>query len=187
MAGVPNPPQSSSKPAPSPVEEHTGGIAVADFPAVFDRHASEVLRYAIRCVGRREIAEELTSEAFLKLFAHRDRVDPERAIAWLMACVKNLAIDYWRHTVVERRHTVGAPQPASSMPQPFTGRDFESYLGEASLKAEHRVCLTLHYVHGMERKEISLHTGLTDNQVKSALQYGLRLLRESVLPEGKRS
>jgi DNA-directed RNA polymerase specialized sigma24 family protein len=52
-------------------------------------------------------------------------------------------------------------------------------LEHPSLKPEHRVCLTLHYVHGMENREITSYTGLTANQVKSCLQYGLKLLRKA--------
>jgi DNA-directed RNA polymerase specialized sigma24 family protein len=61
----------------------------------------------------------------------------------------------------------------------------ESFLlHHESLKPEHRVCLELRYRRGMTRTEIAAHTGLTDNQVKSCLQYGLRLLRAAL--EGSR-
>lgn len=143
--------------------------------AAHERHAPEILRYAYRCTGRREIAEEIASEAFLRLHQHRHEIDFTRAAAWLTAAVKNLAADYWRRRQRERRPVEVPPVAAP----PVEGGEWEEMLGHASLKAEHRVCLTLHYLHGMANKEIGRHTGLTENQVKSALQYGLKLLRDA--------
>lgn len=152
------------------------------FRAAYDRHASEILRYAIRCTGRRDIAEELTSEAFLKMYMNREHVDWDRAGGWLTTTVKNLSIDYWRRMEVERRPENVLALTPSSEQRERVGH-LEEILGHPSLKAEHRVCLTLHYVHGMENKEITQHTGLSANQVKSALQYGLRLLRKAFRAE----
>lgn len=145
------------------------------FDAVYEHHASDVLRYAIRCTGRREIAEEIASEAFLRLHREWDRIDGVTRVAWLMSVVKHLGTDYWRHLRVERQHgerCAAAAKVLSSCPE------VESFLlDHESLKQEHRVCLELRYRRGMSRGEIAAHTGLTDNQVKSCLQYGLRLLR----------
>ena len=161
----------SSKTVPSSVDREDR----EEFREVYERHAAEIMRFAIRCTGRREIAEELTSEAFLKMYQHLDTIDPPRAAAWLTAAVKNLAIDYWRRVETERKHLAVRSE---AMELPAEG-NWEEMLAHPSLKPEHRACLTLQYVHGMERKEISSHTGLTDNQVKSCLQYGLKLLRSS--------
>lgn len=153
--------------------ERVQPIPEGEFRELYDRHIHEILRYAQRCVGRREIAEELTSEAFLKMYLHRDQVDPDRAGAWLTTTVKNLATDYWRRQQVERK----AQTPAPAVTPASTDLPWDDLVSHPALKAEHRACLTLHYVHGMTNKEITAHTGLTDNQVKNAIQYGLKLLR----------
>lgn len=154
----------------------------AAFDCTYERHASEVLRYAIRCVGRREIAEEIASEAFLRLHREWDRIDPATTAAWLMSVVKRLAVDYWRHQRVERLHSERCAA-ATNSPQIYPEEE-DFLLHHESLKPEHRVCLELRYGRGMTRSEIAAHTGLTGNQVKSCLQYGLRLLREAL--EGSR-
>ncbi len=176
----------SSIPGSSPVEQIENinratsspgnGLSESDFSLFYEKHASEVLRYANRCLGRREIAEEVASEAFLTLYRNRARLDAATAIAWLMTVVKNMATDYWRRAGLERRH-----QQENPVGEPVTNPVLESFLLEhPSLKAEHRVCLTLRYVHGMERREIAQHAGMTENQVKSCLQYGLELLRKAL-------
>jgi RNA polymerase sigma-70 factor (ECF subfamily) len=145
-----------------------------EFKRAYERHGAEILRYAIRCTGRRDIAEDITSDAFLKMFQHREQIDFSRAGAWLTAVVKRMSIDYWRRVELERREQNRAPEHTWPLEQPW-----EKMLGHPSLNAEHRICLTLRYVHGMEAKEITSHTGLAENQVKNALQYGLKLLRKS--------
>jgi RNA polymerase sigma-70 factor (ECF subfamily) len=152
------------------------------FDSVYERHVSEVLRYAIRCTGRREIAEEIASEAFLRLHRKWERIDPATTAAWLMSVVKRLAIDYWRHLRVERLHS---EQCAVGTNVSLSSPEAQSFLlHHEALKPEHRVCLTLRYARGMTRSEIAAQTGLTDNQVKSCLQYGLRRLRAAL--EGSR-
>lgn len=153
------------------------GLGEQEFREIYARHAADILQYAIRCVGRRGIAEELTSEAFLRLYRHKERVDAGMAGAWLSTTVKNLARDYWRRSQVEQRHLEAVKRVEEAVAQP---EELESVLAHPALGPEHRICLTLRYVHGMERKQISEHTGLTDNQVKSCLQYGLKLLRQAL-------
>ncbi len=169
----------SSESPPSSVEKgegvHQRGLSQAEFREIYERHATEILRFAIRYTGRREIAEEFASEAFLKMYENRERIEPQRAAGWLTAAVKNLAIDYWRRAETERKYQSVAPEKVE-LP---VDRKWDELLAVPSLKPEHRACLTLHYVHGMERKEITSHTGLTENQVKSSLQYGLKLLRKA--------
>jgi len=168
---------SSSSPPSSVDDTETrdgSGLSEEEFNRVYERHAAEILRYSIRCVGRREIAEELASEAFLRLYKHRDRVDSTTAVAWLVSVVKNLSTDYWRRARIERQ-CVSATSELQTLPELGT-----FLLDHPSLKPEHRVCLTLRYSHGMDRGEIAAYTGMTDNQVKSCLQYGLQLLRTAL-------
>jgi RNA polymerase sigma-70 factor, ECF subfamily len=153
-------------------------MAHAQFDCIYERYAPEVLRYAIRCTGRREIAEEIASEAFLRLHREWNRIDPATTAAWLMSVVKRLAVDYWRHLRVERLHSERWAA-AANVSSNISGAD-SFLLHYESLKPEHRVCLELRYAGGMTRSEIAAHTGLTDNQVKSCLQYGLRLLRAAL-------
>ena len=148
------------------------------FDCIYQRHASEVLRYAIRCTGRREIAEEIASEAFLRLHREWVRIDPTTTAAWLMSVVKRLAADYWRHLRVERQHSERCAR-ATDLSSSSPGAE-SVLLHHESLKPQHRVCLELRYRRGMTHSEIAAHTGLTHNQVKSYLQYGLRLLRAAL-------
>jgi RNA polymerase sigma-70 factor (ECF subfamily) len=153
------------------------------FEETYRQHFGAVFRFAIHCVGKRELAEDLTSEAFLELYRHWERIDQSQLPGWLITVVKNRAIDYWRRA---SREEVYAELPAK------THTDFDLRLGNflkenATLKPMHRACLILRYVHGMSREEIALKLSLTANQVKSYLQYGLQLLRMELSKNPRKS
>jgi RNA polymerase sigma factor (sigma-70 family) len=70
------------------------------FAMLYDRHASQLYRYACRRVGR-EVADDVVAETFLAAFRGLERYDPSRsdARAWLYAiAIKELA----RHHRTER-------------------------------------------------------------------------------------
>ncbi|MBM3738483.1 MAG: sigma-70 family RNA polymerase sigma factor [Acidobacteria bacterium] len=147
-----------------------------EFEAAYKKHFGEVFRYALRCTGRREIAEEVASEAFLSLYRNRDHVDFSQLPGWLLTVVRNRATDYWRK---HRAETQWDEQPIAD-PGAVLPEIGKSVLEDARLKPVHRTCLILRYVHEMDREQIARRTGLSANQVKSALQYGLTLLRQSL-------
>ena len=144
-----------------------------EFDAVYETHMTAVFGYALKCVGRRDVAEDITSEVFLALHRHLESLDATLIRGWLFAVAKNRAIDYWRHAQHERRYLEVAPVP-SSPPPPLV----EAWLRETkALKHVHRACLIFRYVHGMERAEIAGRLGLSENQVKGYLQYAIAILR----------
>ncbi len=142
------------------------------FEEIYARHADAVFRFAFRLVGRRDVAEDITSEAFLELVEHRDRVDVSRLPGWLFTVARNRAMDYWRRRALETRFAAGLEEPIQPEPA-FEPKLFE----HKALRPVHRACLLLRYVHGMTLSEISQQTGLSETQIKGYLQYARQLLR----------
>jgi RNA polymerase sigma-70 factor (ECF subfamily) len=146
---------------------------MATFEEVYRQHAQAVFRYAMRVSGRRETAEDLTSEAFLALYRNFHAIDQGQLPAWLLTAVRNRARDLWRHRVVEQRYEAQSVEPpAAELAEP-------SILDSVELKPIHRTCLVLRYSYGMSRAEIASQTGLTETQVRGHLQYALALLRKA--------
>lgn len=149
------------------------------FEDLYRQHVEAVYRYAVRCVSRKDLAEDLTSEAFLALFRNLDQVDVSRLPAWLLTVVRNRARDHWRRQLVEERYAgTLASEPATEEPA-LERRLLES----PDLKPVHRTCLMLRYVYGMTRAEIAGKTGFSEMQVKGYLQYGLEVLRRGYTSE----
>ena len=145
---------------------------------MYRRYRDAVLRFAIRCIGRRDIAEELTAEAFLELHRHWNEIDQERLPSWLFTVVKNRATDHLRRLDLERRYVTTEPAHTT---KPMESRP--SLFNHTVLKPVHRICLTLRYVHEMSLTEIAERLGLTEVQVKGHLQYARGLLRKELSGE----
>lgn len=146
---------------------------MSTFEDVYRQHVAAVFRYAMRVCGRRETAEDLTSEAFVALHGKFRTIDQGQLPAWLLTVVRNRARDLWRHEAVEHRYVEQSIEPPNVEPiEP-------GVLDSADLKPIHRTCLVLRYGYGMSRVEIAAHTGLTETQVRGHLQYGLALLRKA--------
>ena len=60
----------------------------------FYSEETALLHYAYRLVKRREVAEELVQEAFLRAHQHWESVEEPKA--WLYRAVRNLALNYLR-------------------------------------------------------------------------------------------
>ena len=161
----------------------TANVSSTDaFETLYRQHVQSVYRFALRCVSRKDLAEDLTSEAFLALFRNLDHIDVSRLPGWLLTVVRNRARDHWRRQVVEERYA-GEPAAESQGGEP----PLERWLLESTdLKPVHRTCLMPRYVYGMTRAEIAAKTGLGELQVKGYLQYGLEVLRRSYTTEVSR-
>ena len=149
------------------------------FEGVYRQYRDVVLRFAVQCVGRREIAEEIAADAFLQLHQNWKAIDAERLPAWLLTVVKNRATDHWRHTALEKRY-VFEERPSS---RPRLGEPLTGLFENPALKPVHRICLTLRYVHEMTVAEIAARLGLSEVQVKGHLQYARGLLRKQLATE----
>ena len=152
---------------------------MTDFDEIYRQYVDELFRFCVRRVGRREIAEEITAETFMALYERLDAIDVGQLPGWLFTVARNRAMDYWRRQTLEQRFWTEQPKvEPGEVPSTL-----ERWLDEQlTLKPAHRACLILRYKYGMERAEIAKATGMTEMQVKSALQYSLRLLRQELEP-----
>ena len=143
--------------------------------SAYRRHFASVFRFAMSVTGRRDVAEDLTAEAFLELHRHADTIALDQLPAWLFVVVRNRARDLWRRQLVEQRHALWIAERQPSTVLPTTTPEWVS---DAGLKPVQRVCLELHYVWGYTVGEIAARLGLTDGQVKGHVQRALRHLRD---------
>lgn len=148
------------------------------FEAAYQQYRDLVMRFAMRCVKRREIAEEITADTFLRLHRNWHSVRRENLRAWLLTVAKNRAADYWRRAGIEKRHAEESPKD-----EPYGGEPLTGLLEDPALKPVHRICLTLRYVHEMTLAEIAVYLGLSEAQVKGHLQYARGLLRKKFSAE----
>jgi RNA polymerase sigma-70 factor (ECF subfamily) len=147
-----------------------------DFEGAYRRHFAAVFRFAVSVTGRRDVAEDLTAEAFLELHRHAGAIRLDELPAWLFVVVRNRARDLWRHQLVEQRYVLWMTGTSLTSVEPDS---MPHWLSDERLKPVQRVCLELHYAWGYTVSEIAKRLGLTDGQVKGHLQRALRLLRDA--------
>jgi len=148
-----------------------------EFEDLYRQHVQAVFRFALSVTRRRDVAEDLTADAFIALHKHLATIDQTQLPGWLLTVVRNRARDWWRHQLVEDRYAQQALADAAVR----TGEPaIEPWiLDSPELKPVHRACLMLRYVQGMTRAEVAAALDLSETQVKGYLQYALRLLRKA--------
>lgn len=138
--------------------------AVAAFHDLYVREFPALARYAARLVNSPDAANELTQEAFVRLFARWRRVEDPAAYVFLI--LTNLVRDHWRRRDRERstlrwlRHAP-APQPSSR----------EAAVMEAveRLPARLREPLLLHYYADLPIESVAATLGRPVGTVKRQL------------------
>ncbi len=64
-----------------------------DFRRLADEYGGRVFTFALHSLRSREDAEDVTQELLIRLWNHRDTIDPARTHAWVMRVARNLVID----------------------------------------------------------------------------------------------
>jgi RNA polymerase sigma factor (sigma-70 family) len=144
------------------------------FESAYRRHFPAVLRFARSLVGRRDVAEDLTADAFVELHRHFAGIVVEELPAWLFVVVRNRARDLWRRRLVEQRHAQWLAREPVETTRPTAG---PLWLSTDGLAPVQRVCLEMHYVWGYTVAEIAARLGMSEGQVKGHLQRARSRLR----------
>jgi RNA polymerase sigma factor (sigma-70 family) len=110
----------------SPVTSDAAEIAASHadperFAVIFDRHADEINRYAVRRLGS-QAAADVVSEVFLAAFRNRGRYQPDRADArpWLYGIATRVISQHLRTEGRRAQALASVPVPA---PEDFPADD----------------------------------------------------------------
>lgn len=106
-----------------------------EFQDLYDSNAADVYRFALWLTGDRYEAEDITSETFMRAWAHNNKIRTETLKAYLFAIARNIFLQHQR----KRKNRV-ALEDTYPDPAPGPDRQAESKL---ELLAVRRVLLTL--------------------------------------------
>ena len=157
------------------------------FAALYDRHARAAYSLAYRMMGERQAAEDLTQEAFLKVWraAGSYRVERASVRTWILSVVHNGSIDRLRSSASRRRtqERVEAQTPASQPSEAFdeTWRNSQREQVTEALRGvppEQLKVLELSYFSGYTHTEIAEMLDLPLGTVKGRMRLGLKKIRE---------
>jgi RNA polymerase sigma-70 factor, ECF subfamily len=150
------------------------------FARAAEDYAGRLYAVAYRMLGNRADAEDAVQRALLKCFTARDRYSPRWAVStWLYRALANVCIDELRRRRV-RSQELSTPTAVARGPvEPIDlGRALETVPREA------RMLLALHYVDGLDYRELAKVRGISVNTVKSQLARGKAILRHALQAGG---
>lgn len=139
-------------------------VTPASFGALYERNARDVYRFALALTGNVEQAEDLTAEAFLRVWEARSRVEVLTVRAYLLTIVRNLHRREWRRG----RRRGEMPESVQALPvDPAVHVELERVLrGLSELPPLDREVLVLRAEGGLSYEEIAAATGLTEEAAR---------------------
>ena len=130
----------------------------------------------VAAAGRRDLADDVTSEAFARLLANYESVrEPQ---AWLYRTGYRLLIDEYR-----RQRRLGSDQPEAAA-EVAAELDPELITALTRLDPKVRLCVFLHYFADLSVGEVAHLTGSTRTAVKVRLHRARAQLRVALTDVG---
>lgn len=166
--------------------ERTASGDEAALARLYDTTVNWVHGLALRILGDRQAAEEVTSDVYLQVWRQATRYDPARGapLAWLMTMTRSRAIDRARQTHPERAPVSLAH--AQTVPSDRTGPEEGVALIErqrlvqtmlSTLPAEQRQTIELAYFRGLSQSDIATIMDAPLGTVKTRIRLGMERLR----------
>ena len=148
--------------------------------------APQLFGIALRILRRRELAEEIVQDTFVRVWRSAHTFDPGRgtAMAWLARIVRNRCIDVLRQrgretpldgaSIEDCEDPLSSPADLAALSR--DARRLQECLGE--LEENSRKVLGLVYYEGMTYQEAAVHVGAPLGTVKSWVRRSLVRLRD---------
>jgi RNA polymerase sigma-70 factor (ECF subfamily) len=157
----------------------------AAFDVVHESFNRRLFNFLARLSRRREVAEDLVEETWLRLVARAPRLDRDTRLGpWLFTVARNLYVSHCRSRLVEDSHAVGliglwpigspSPSPFESAVASEAGRRIETAL--ASLPVAYREALLLVAVEGLRPAEAAMVCGIAPEAMRQRLSRARALL-----------
>lgn len=164
------------------------------FEMLFERHRTLVYRFAYQMVPRRDDAEDIVQEAFVRAYQNLNKYrDEAKFTTWLLRIVANLCTDQAR---MSQRRTNLEQQEAKGALEWMTIGDVEDPIENleedrrkialrkalAALPVHHRTVIVLRDLQEKEYPEIAQILGCTVGGAKLRVLRARRALRDRIAP-----
>jgi RNA polymerase sigma-70 factor (ECF subfamily) len=144
---------------------------------LFDRYWTSTWRAAYAITARRDLADEVAQDAWLRAIGAMRRFDERRPFRpWLTRIAVNRAIDVLR----DEKRLVSLAAPAEYAADEDRRRDADLLDAVRGLDLERRLVVVLHYWLGMQVKEVAELLGIPAGTAASRLSRALEELRHQL-------
>ena len=148
------------------------------FDEIHDAFNSRLFTFLVRLSNRREVAEDLLEETWLRLVKHASRLRPDTELArWLFTVARNLHVSYCRSRLLEDSRLadlIGLWPSGAARPSPLEAAEAgeaQRHLAAAlaSLPATYREALLLTAVEGLRASEAAEICGISHDAMRQRL------------------
>jgi len=178
------------------LEHMITGIANGErraFHQLYDATSAKLYGVAIRILKRRELAEEVVHDTYLKIWHHASEFTTTRSgspMTWMMSITRNRAIDVLRKRTEARLPEApehqdvpsGDPDPLALAVQSAELRALMACLSD--VEPDHVKCLLMAYYQGFTHEEIAEELGVPVGTVKSRVRRTLAKVRDCLADDG---
>jgi RNA polymerase sigma-70 factor, ECF subfamily len=164
------------------------------FGDLYDRYVDVVFRYVLFRVGDRNLAEDVTSETFVRALRRISTVSYQgRDVgAWFVTIARNLVLDHVKSsryrlevTTAEIAETPAGVAAAAGGPEHevLTAATNAELMGcVARLNADQQECITLRFLQGLSVAETAVIMGRNEGAIKALQHRAVRRLAQ-LMPE----
>lgn len=150
---------------------------------IYDRHAEGIYNYIYRRTGERELAEDLTSDVFVRMLrAIKENQAWHTSLSgWLYQIAHNRVIDHFRRQpeeevlTLEERLVAAAEDPPETVQKDLARQRLRAAISH--LTELQQQVIVLKFVEGLRNAEVAQILGKTEGAVKSLQYRGLRSLK----------
>ncbi len=154
------------------------------FSTLMERHGSFAMTLATRMTGNSQDAEEIAQEAFIRVWVHASRWNPDggaRFTTWLYRVVMNLCLDRARRAPMAALDDIPEPpDPAPSGLETYSAETARTLVAEAmaQLPGRQRAAIALCYFGEVSCQEAADSLEISLSALESLLVRGRRALRD---------
>lgn len=157
---------------------------------LYDTYSSFVFGLALRVIGDRTAAEDITQDVFVGLWTQPDRFDPDRGSlrAFLGTLTHRRSVDLIRSEESRKKREdktsaepTFAPDVVDDAVRSVTAQTVRAAV--AALPVNQREALELAYFDGHTYRQVAERLGIPEGTAKSRLRLGLHHIAELLDPE----
>lgn len=163
---------------------------MTEFDALYEHYAPIVYRYALFLCGDRALAEDITSETFVRIWSSTGSIRGETLKAYLFTIARNLHRDWWRRSRRQQPLDDRHPDVHASSEQEIDDRSELGRVWSAmqALSESDRAVLLMRARDELSYRDIARALDLSISAAKVRVHRArLRLLRLTGAGEGVRN
>ena len=154
-----------------------------EFERIYRAHGEQLRNFIYYKVGDLELAEDITHEAFIKLWKHIAKVSPTTAKSYLFTIANNLISDNYRKANVRykfEQHKKNNQATVSNPEDIYREKEFKEMLETAisGLPEKQRVVFLMNRIDEMTYKEIAKSLEISPKTVEKRMHGALVALRK---------